>query len=537
MSNASFVDKSWLFEVVDIKSGKIEASFTLILPPTAYTIKEAQRVNITKTFRNAFVDDYGPDNMMITIRGISGTAHAFPTFQTQGTSTGSAQTVSQLVNSPNGSPMYEQRGAFYTFRDQIMRYKNSRPDYDRKELRVYDLADEQGYKCVLLDFTLDRSADQPTRYPFAINLFVYADLNSKTSFAPVAIIPTTDPALAVATAYANMSATLTMLQPYRAIQAARSAVTQALNFVSLVQARLVTFAQDTSNALTSPINLSKQLLAAVDSARDAVGQAYQIGKLTVTEYAAIAELIQDTHHNALLVYGYAVTQGAQSSKTATIQVDTGLSIASDGTITRPGTASSFAYTGLNVYHVQGGDSLQSIALRQMGDETLWWVIVEVNNIASNNDLVVGQSLYIPVATSAANAPKDQYIFTENPYRDPFGTDIKVDADGNLVLSESNDFALISGPENVVQAVNLLVNTLVGSMIKQSTYGILNQAGRAASPMAARYTKLSLTSALLADPRISYVNNLQVSLVADAMTISANVGLIGYPTTIPVQVAA
>jgi len=84
----NFLSKSWLFEVVDSRTEKIEASFTLVIPPSSYSIKEPHRVNITKTFGNAFIDDYGPDNPQLVIKGISGTAHAFPTFTTEGNSAG-----------------------------------------------------------------------------------------------------------------------------------------------------------------------------------------------------------------------------------------------------------------------------------------------------------------------------------------------------------------------------------------------------------------------------------------------------------------
>ncbi len=78
------LSKSWLFEVVNTKTKQIVNSFTLILPPQSYTIREKQRVSITKTFGNAFIDDYGPDNIEITIKGISGTAHVFPTYRPKG---------------------------------------------------------------------------------------------------------------------------------------------------------------------------------------------------------------------------------------------------------------------------------------------------------------------------------------------------------------------------------------------------------------------------------------------------------------------
>ncbi len=171
------LSKSWLFEVVNTETKMIDTSFTLILPPQSYTIREKHRVSITKTFGNAFIDDYGPDNLEITIKGISGTAHVFPTFRSKGavgsvpSNLGAIATAAAPITDLYGEiressgEMHNAKSAFYTFRDDIMRYKDA-GDYDKKELRVYDLGDEQSYKCALLEFSVDRTSDKPFWYPF-----------------------------------------------------------------------------------------------------------------------------------------------------------------------------------------------------------------------------------------------------------------------------------------------------------------------------------------------------------------------------------
>ena len=177
----NYLSKSFLFEVVDTKTQKIDASFTLVLPPNAYTIREKHRVNITKTFGNAFIDDYGPDNLELTIKGISGTAHVFPTFRTKGNSSAEATfgAIGELGQSA-ATEGYTHKSAFYTFRDEIMRYKDKFVDtFYHKELRVFDLGDEQAYRCVLLEFLLERTADKQFHYPFTISLFVYQKMWSK----------------------------------------------------------------------------------------------------------------------------------------------------------------------------------------------------------------------------------------------------------------------------------------------------------------------------------------------------------------------
>jgi phage baseplate assembly protein W len=167
---------------------------------------------------------------------------------------------------------------------------------------------------------------------------------------------------------------------------------------------------------------------------------------------------------------------------------------------------------------------------------LWPYIASVNSdINDNDDLTPGEEIFIPIQIELSEGiNKEQFILTEDITRDPYGSDIRIDGDGNLVVRESNDFALISGIENVEQAVDLRLNTAVGSMIKQTAYGIIAQAGFAGTTMAIRYLKLAIRATLIQDPRIETVNNMIVSLGSDVLNISMNIGIVGAEQSLPVS---
>lgn len=141
---------------------------------------------MTKTFGNVFIDDYGPDNLQIVLKGISGTTGIFPTYRAKGPNLGSTTELAAASAAAFGAPPvegYDAKAAFYTFRDSIMRYKNNFADnFEQKELYVYDLNDQQVYKCILLDFTLDREQRRPFYYEFTISLLVYADMTTKKAY-------------------------------------------------------------------------------------------------------------------------------------------------------------------------------------------------------------------------------------------------------------------------------------------------------------------------------------------------------------------
>lgn len=530
------LSKSWLFEIVDRESGEIDESFTLVLPPTAYTIKEGQRVSITKTFGNAFVDDYGADNIEITLKGISGTAHVFPTFKTRGSS-GDFSDVTLLSSDAAAQDSavggYTGRDAFYIFRDKIMRYKGKNR-WAKRELRVYDLADEQAYKCILIDFTLDRNSDQPLRYPFTINLFVYQKLDElkpklkviNIAEDPISALNQVDEVLGVA-------------------ERLYQGLTEIIGNISLMNAqslelrsRYNRFLTQTTQILTSPLDAAKTL---VDIAFSTIGLAYdtyRAGKYTRERYMNLSELLKETVNKGLKIYGFQISQGWQTTKTINIDGDGGIAVPVDASesVSRNVDSWEYEYSGLSIYTIHGDDTLQRIAQNELGDVDLWPYIAAVNSgIVSNDDLVPGEDLYIPVQIEPEEGVnKEQFIMTEDTIRDPYGSDIKIDSDGNIIIQESNDVALISGIGNVRQAIDLRLNTAIGSMLKQTAYGITAQAGFAGTTMAIRYLKLAIRSTVIQDPRVASVNNMIVTLGSDTLNISMNIGIVGADMTLPVS---
>lgn len=534
------VTKSWLFEIVDRESHTIKESFTLLLPPQSYSIKESQRVSITKTFGNAFVDDYGPDNLQITLKGISGTSHVFPTFRTTGASTTSNLDSPQVGRSDTYG--YTGRDAFYEFRKIIMRYKD-KEGWEQNELRVYDLADEQSYKCVLLEFSLDRSSDQPHHYPFTISLFVYERLdNYKPELKAINISgnPITEAN--------NLDSALDKMKKlYQNIQ-------DVVNAINMIKARSLELRSRwnkalgaTTSLLTSPLDLSKNLVEAAFALVGTVADTYRAGKYTYDRYMGASEFARQVLNTSLKLYGYQISEGWQKVQTLTIDRDAGLSPdtpsgsgtgdsnSASGASERDSTQESYTFSGLILYTVLGGDTYQSISLKLLGNVDLWMYIAYVNpSVSYESALIPGTQIFIPVKTDLSSGKrKEVYIFSEDRSRDPYGADIQIDFRGNIMFS-NDDAVLLSGMYNVLQAIDLQLNTEVGSLIKQSGYGIVAQAGFAGTTMAIKYLKMAVLNTVSQDPRIQSVENMRVVLESDAVYISMDIRVAGAESTLPVN---
>ena len=526
------LSKSWLFEIVDKQTGLVDESFTLVMPPQALSIKEPQRVSITKTFGNAFVDDYGADNLQITLKGISGTTHAFPTFSNKAvsaiTDTSAAITGASLAAfNPTG---FTGKNAFYEFRNKIMRYKN-REDWDKKELRVYDLADEQSYKCVLLEFTLDRNSNAPLHYPFTISLFVYETLDKLKVKKGQALNIASDPIAALDAADRLLSKLEGLFQDVQSILNA----TSLLKAKSLeLRSRYNKFLTQTTQIITSPLDIAKNMVEIAATSLGIAYDTYTAGKMTFDRYADAQELLRGTMVQALKTYGYQVSQGWQQTNTIDVEEDAGIDTEAE-TLGRAVNLESYSYTGLKAYTVKGEDTLQRIALNELGDVDLWVYIAAVNSdITSNDDLIPGNEIFIPIQQDpGAGVNKEQFILTEDIARDPYGTDLKIDSSGNLVVQENGDLSLLSGLTNVEQAIDLRLNTVAGSIIKQTAFGITAQAGTAGTELAIKYLKLAVRNALTQDPRIETVDNMIVSLGKDVLNLSMNIGVVGAEESLPV----
>lgn len=523
-----FLTKSWMFELRDRKTQKTLYSYTLVLPPQSISIKEPQRVSITKTFGNSFVDDYGMDNIQITIKGISGTAHAFPTMS---------------IEEGTSKVGYNAPDAFYKFRDNIIRFKES-ADWDQWELRVYDLADEQSYLCVLLDFTLDRSAESPLHYPFSISLFVYESLSTyKYKLKPIVISKYPKGALD------NINKLLNLMKK---LNQGFQSITNAISMVNAkaleLRARWDKALDTTTNILVSPLDLAHNLvdaaftlLAIIPDTYDAVvyvSERYVDKKLGALEFA------RTILNESLRIYGYQISEGWQSIKSLSFDIDAGMEVndaeaassSSTSGVARASVASSYAFSGLNVYTIKGNDTLPGIALNELGNSDLWPYIANVNpGITNSSDLVSGETLFIPVKNSSVvSSSKEQFIFSEDVTRDPYGSDMQIDTTGNLVFV-GGEAATISGIENVKQAINMQLNTEVGSMIKQAGFGMVAQAGFAGTSMALSYIKMAVQSSIMKDPRVEAVNNIVVNLESDSVFLSMDIKLVGSETSLSVPI--
>lgn len=129
-------------------------------------------------------------------------------------------------------------------------------------------------------------------------------------------------------------------------------------------------------------------------------------------------------------------------------------------------------TGFRYVNTQHGDTLQAIALRELGDASLWSTLVWFNNLqppyivddpseAGAGVIVTGSTIAVPAAVAEVDAdvsPDEVFL-----------ADAKL-VNGQLQF-ENGDMAVVSGRENLDQAVGNRMQTNNNELLFHPTYGL------------------------------------------------------------------
>lgn len=181
--------------------------------------------------------------------------------------------------------------------------------------------------------------------------------------------------------------------------------------------------------------------------------------------------------------------------------------------------------GYRFAETQRSDSLQLIASREMGDATQWQTLIDYNGLvppyitddptqAGPGVILTGAMILVPAPVPIATATTDPNAV--------FGTDIKL-SNGQLATA-NGDFDIVSGRDNLKQALGNRIETERGDLLMHQDYGSLHPRlvgavnGPTAGLLAAQYVK----AAVQADPRVQSVISATATITADVTAIEMEV---------------
>lgn len=199
--------------------------------------------------------------------------------------------------------------------------------------------------------------------------------------------------------------------------------------------------------------------------------------------------------------------------------------------------------------LDGQTDLERIALVELGDPTRWVEIAELNDLkypyiiqnlsdTRTNVAKPGDKLLIPQnirqgfsdVSTVKEIPSIQGLSeTERS----FGTDLKVTKDMDLDLANNGDLAVISGTDNVAQAIILKIGYERGELKNHPELGVGVMVGK--KFLSLEQVRDNLTATLTADKRIESLSNVALLRENSALFMTFDVNLTTVDTPIPLKV--
>lgn len=194
--------------------------------------------------------------------------------------------------------------------------------------------------------------------------------------------------------------------------------------------------------------------------------------------------------------------------------------------------------GVRLAETRHGDTLQRIALRELGDAGRWVELAELNGLrppyitdaalVRAGVLAYGASIKIPAPASIISASAEP--------RTVYGADLRL-AHGALG-AQFGDLELLEGVPNLVQALRHRIVVGKRELGFHPEYGchVRTLIGASNGPVSARLAAFYVRSALLEDERVAEVPTCIAEVIGDQIRVTATaVPISGAPADIVVVV--
>ncbi|MDR1837637.1 MAG: hypothetical protein LBQ89_08270 [Treponema sp.] len=172
---------------------------------------------------------------------------------------------------------------------------------------------------------------------------------------------------------------------------------------------------------------------------------------------------------------------------------------------------SYGHTSVTL---KDNDSLESLATQYLGSPDRAIDIATFNSVASLSDLRPGDIIRIPI-TVRTNKITNNLIFSRREDRDNYGRDALLTDNGYIVASNTGDYELTSGVNNLSQAVLLRLRERVAKRIRLNIYGIRTYLSDAAG---VAYIVSSIELTVGNDPRVAAVDDIRFRARGDVLEV-------------------
>ena len=540
----------------------IVESFILPVPPESIEINQGMRKTITQTFDSAIIDNLGLALGKITIKG----------------HTGDLRELRETIGGPNKikiGPFNSAEAAEQILR-RIVQYPiatNTKDNFEKLECRFYDLsqyvehkeddfnfdksksAPPPGYIVSLDNYSVSRNSDKYGYYQYSLEATIleylgkYRKPKLETRYK---IVPKPNPQK---TKKLLEEYNETMAKVVKGIEKTRSEILGVVGFTNKVVNDIFQPLNDIGNAVDDIISVNNTFISIIDDSIDqtlylsrlpvkivktfiktcrnlahALGEVpYKLSKEMVDiaeEYAEIDDLIEETFNSSIKFFDNQ-KKLLEELYTQTIPRILGTPIKmpteeKDEETTETETeASEITIYGYKTLQKTPETTPARLASQYLNDPTKIVAILLTNNVSDWDSIPVGSTIKVPIINPIIQN-QNNIVLDNNPLG-VLGTDLKRDENGNLKADKQGNLKLVSGTENLSQAVLNRLDHTVGADVRRQAYGIqINIGDEQGSEAAQGYVMNSILDTLRQEPRIKEVNSIDFSL--DGNTIIINVDI-------------
>lgn len=510
---------------------RVLESFALTIPPENIRIKQKQRKSETPTPGGIFIDNYGLGTADITISGTTSNHEGRLT----------------IVGSDKAPQYYDGQQAYFELRNRIIRYSEKTDNYT---MRLYDLTHKgtvnlfrkdptqglskytEAWEVSLNDFDVNRSKAMPFFYPITIDF---------TGIKPIGVF---NPRAAK-----NLVGTLSDIRD--GIDKVRDAISTFNARLNLFLDNAYEFFNDIVDIQRSLVSLTQQVTSIEDSILDyekkigglfdevvnntqdflSVGiqsiafpfTVFSEGKDIVKELRLeTEELIQNMELSGYLPREFSWEESSDEvGNFSQMMIDIESPImdmmrfAKQTASVEPVSAVSINGINTPIYgfaktKIIEGTSLDRLALDYYGDPERKNIISAINEIYSDDEMIIGTELKLPLFQPSTRYNQNLVYNIPNESLDLLGRDAKLDENGNFVFEESGDYAVTTGVDTVAQSIYLRLSEQRGRQVRNPVFGVLTAIGNPINnDIPLEYLSTSLKETLLQDPRIIDVFDLNV----------------------------
>ena len=179
------------------------------------------------------------------------------------------------------------------------------------------------------------------------------------------------------------------------------------------------------------------------------------------------------------------------------------------------------FAGFRFAETRYADTLQAIAMRELGDGKRWVELAAINSLvppyitddaglAGPGVLVTGALILVPAAAAAAITTDPDLVYERD-----------IDLSGGVLQLIDGDFSTVSGVANLRQALLHRMDTDRGELVMHPEYGsrIRQLIGAANGPTAGQLAAAYARSAVASDPRVQRISSATAEVSGDSIRVT------------------